>query len=67
MNLKDLISNTAAQHKEFGLLTEENLNSKLQQFALTNTHLTEYQARTEVLSQILNDSIGSLVETWTGK
>ena len=44
----------------------EDLNKQLQQFAIKNPNLSEYEACTQVLSTMLNDSIGSLVETWLG-
>jgi hypothetical protein len=67
MNLNELISTTSGRHQEFKLLMEEDLEKKLQQFALKNEGLTQYEACSKLLEIIFTDSVGSLVETWLNK
>ena len=67
MNLIDLINRTATDHTEFRAAVECNLDQQLQQYVLRNQADSEYDACTKVLELMLNDSIGSLVETWLGR
>ena len=66
MNLIDLMTRTASQHREFKAVVECNLDHQLQQYFLHNHSQAknEYEACTKVLELLLTDSIGSLVETW---
>lgn len=64
MNLLDLIKKTAEQHSEFRAAMEADLAHQLQQYSLKHQASSEYEASTEVIGQILADSVGSLVETW---
>ncbi len=66
MNLMDLMTKTASQHREFKAVVECNLDQQLQQYFIHNSSQvnTEYEACTKVLEALLTDSIGSLVETW---
>ena len=67
MNLKELIEQTAAQHHEFDLMLSENIEKQVQHYAITHSHLNEYEACTQVLSAMLTDSVGSLVESWVNR
>jgi hypothetical protein len=67
MTLRELIDKTAATHQQFAAVLDANLDQQLQQFAVRNHAASEYDACTQILTLMLTDSVGSLVETWLHK
>ncbi|MGB0938049.1 MAG: hypothetical protein ACPGTQ_11375 [Colwellia sp.] len=64
MTIFQLLEQACEQHRSFQESMSMNIHQQIHQYALKHPELSKYEVCQQVISEILNDSTGILVDTY---